>query len=153
MITNFCPLCIIDDLDFAINISIIGYHSVYALRIIRTGWHRCTTSIQCAVSFSPRKRSRKKKWVQTECLQSVHLYSLSRSGELHSDVRLPRAALRQQQFSKVKTVFIVLNFIHISFLCWKQIEVSLISGHRSFFPFTSKHWTTILPTRLLKRAK
>ena len=108
---------LIDDFDFTINISIIGYHSVYALHIIQTGWHQCSTSIQCAVSFSPRKRSKKKKQVQTECLQSVHLYFLSRSGELHSDVKLPWAVSQQKQFSKVKIVFIVLTFIHISFLC------------------------------------
>ena len=79
------------------NIPVIRYHSVYALRIIWTGWHWCTTAMQCAVTFLPRKRNSKKKRVQTECLKSVYLYSLSRSGELHSDVRLPRDALRQQQ--------------------------------------------------------
>ena len=131
--------------DFAINIPIIGYHSVYALRIFRTCWHRCTTSIQCVVSFSPRN-CRKKKRVQTECLQSVHLYFLSRSGELHSDVRLPRPASRQQQFSKVRIVLIVLTFIHISFLymCWKQIEL------RSSRVFFHSHRSIGLP---YKRAK
>ena len=110
----------IDDFDFAINFLIIVDTIPFMLSVSfeLVGIADGTTLIQCAVTFSPRKKQEKETSANWMFIQSVHLYSLSRSGEskLHlADIRL--AASRKQQFFKVKIVFIVLTFIHISFLC------------------------------------
>ena len=93
------------------------YHSDWLALVYILHWYSA-----CVVSFLPRKRSRKKKQVQTECLQSVHLYSLSRNKWIALRREAALGLPHDTAVFQGKIVFIFLTYIHISFLCWKQIE-------------------------------
>ena len=108
----------------------------------------------CGIFFA-QKISRKNKRVQTECLQPVHLYSLSRDRWIALRCEAALGLPHNTAVFQGKIVFIVLTFIHISFLCWKQKE-GKPDLRLSFFFFYSHRSIGLpfsLPGRINRQSK